>query len=268
MDTYKRKINLRHFAPQSGTNKDIAVNSDNCFLPHTIIKDKSGNIIELPIKWETYKHYKGWLEKFIVESEIYIIKKRDDRFVLADARKYDEDYLKTAKFKQDSGETGPIEDYQMPLLEEWFCNACGFYADIYTARMNVTSECCEHKLKVFVNPDVDEFFEMFGDKDNACKILRSNLTGSESQSIDIPILISSDVQDLGMFEVYDYKSSEAYSDEELPDPEYIENCKVLTGDAMYVESKLDTLLRARKTYDDDGFSSHRLWTGLPAGLLI
>ena len=96
MDTYKRKINLRHFAPQSGANKDIVVNSDNCFLPHTIIKDKSGNTIEeLPIKWETYNHYKGWLESFIVESEIYEIRKRDDEFVFVNAREYNEDYLKT-----------------------------------------------------------------------------------------------------------------------------------------------------------------------------
>ena len=260
MDTYKRKINLRHFAPQSGVNKDIVVDSDNCFLPHAIIKDESGNTIEeLPIKWETYNHYKGWLERFIVESEIYEMRKRDDEFVFVNAREYNEDYLKTVKFKRDNGEEArPAKDYQLPLLIQWFCNACGFYEDIYAARNGVTSECCERNLKVFVNPNMVEFFEMFGSecspdyKKNACWILSNNVSGTSGQNIDIPILISNDIQDLGMYDVYDFKKSGAYSEEELPYPEYIPVYRTLSSDTLYVESKLDTLLRTRKTYDEDG----------------
>lgn len=216
MDTYKRKINLRHFAPQSGTSKDIAVSGNFSFLPNSDGK----------VKWETYSHYKGWLERFIVDSAVYEVRKRDNEVILVDARKYCSEYVNAENFTE-----------QLSVLKGWLCDSCGVYEDVHAARVGVSLDCCGKK--VFVSADADDFIGMFGGKDNACRLLSSDLTGSVKQSVDIPILISSDVQDLGMYEVFTGDT----------EPDYVCRNIVQSG---YVESKLDTLLRARKTYDDNG----------------
>lgn len=235
METYKRTINLKDFGVlyDSSTSKDIPVDTNYGFLPHS--ENISG---ELVIKWGTFNHYLGWLNKFISEADIYELKKRFDDILFVNAREYNSDYINCESFEQ-----------QKPVLKDWLSNAVGVYANEYIARNEISAEDCGKF--VFIHPDASTFEEMFGEGsiDNAVLLLGMEGTqGSKEQFIELPIYLANDIEDLGTYDVVTDEDSEAitrYRDINSSNEDTV-------VEKVYVESQLKTLLRQRKNFDDEG----------------
>lgn len=261
MEVYKRKINLKDFGIlyDSGTSKDYAVQECNEFLPHR------GNE---NIMWGTFNHYLGWLNKFISEAGIYKSVKRFDEFVLVNARENDielhenlgyTEYKNATKFWYQEDETEEEKKKsQKYILEQWLSEGIGVYSTEYEAKNAVTQDNCGGIL--FVHPEAETFKEMFSDCHTAAEFLDCPKNGSKPQYINLPVYIASDVEDLGMFEVYDAEQAAegtGWDDNDVAEYltrfENVEVSRVIAQEGtLYVESQLNTLQRTKKKYDEDG----------------
>ena len=246
MSIYKRKVNIRHLGISSDgvPRKGFLVGADSSFLPYHIMPDG-----KKAISWATFNHYRKWLENFIVESEIYNIKKRTfgtkDTYFFADSRKCEEDYLNADVFSE-----------QWEVLKKWVTAAevrkgdkFLVFSNRFEARTKTGENECRRGIKIFVHPDADTFFEMFGNTENAARLLTMSDVGTVPATLDIPVYISESIRDLGIYDVYNTDMNG-----ESIDAAYtaLKGRSVNGEGDVYVESQLKTLLRTKKTYTEEG----------------
>ena len=245
MNIYKRTISLRDFGvpDENGIpRKGILVDGENSFLPHYTENGKK------VVSWATFNHYKRWLKNFIVESEIFTVKKRTfgnkDTYFLADSRKFEDDYCNAATF----GEQWNVLQKWVRAAESRMGDKYLVFRSRYEARTQTGENECRRGVKIFVHPDADVFFDMFGNTENAARLLMMNGEGSVPPIMDVPVYISEDIRDLGIYDIYNTNTSG-----ESVDPTSKLVGRTVSADGnIYVESQLKTLLRTKKTFNEDG----------------
>ena len=181
------------------------------------------------ICWGTYTHYYNWIVKFLTESDIFDVRRRGNSFVLIDSRKNSTEYLDAASFNE-----------QFPVLKRWIRGECVVFSTMYEAKEAASDYYCNAGVKIFVHPDAATFYEMFITTKHASDILDEDVLTVVPQTIDIPIYISETIKDLGLYDVCDTVEK---------------NIRRTIGestDLVYADSQLKTLVRVKKTFDDDG----------------
>lgn len=270
MERISKTINLRNFGfgvPKTKPVNFVCPEGLIGIIPTSEYADK------IIVKWKTMMEYHRWLLNFILESEYYTVrKKRDAVYFLARRkpegeevsdmidlfRSTDQVYIDENEFTEETG--GPSEDN---------CNK-----------------------KYIMNRSAAEFRERFAGITTACAFIdffneafkEESDVGTEIPFVEIPLLITESIENLGGFDIYDefwvpgneYKSGATVYYEEkdgsigfyrLEAPffnddifdaggvwlklEWKDNEVNIEGE-QYAESQLQTLKRTRKSYDYEG----------------
>lgn len=223
---------------------------DNTIPTDVICPEQIGNIPVFEnsgytvIAYSTYKEIFGRLANLLTTGTYYEIRKRGERFVLKP------EYLSNIVDSWEDKKTALIE-----ILNK----IIGVYENEYWVTESAENEQCG-KLAVVSN-EFEWFVDTFETIENAIAFLNLNPIGGPTSNIILPIYISQDIFDLGVYSdmqigdfalksneypgvTYDFIFSENEEDEEV----YEET----TGVTDYAESKLKTLLRGKRSYDNDG----------------
>ena len=200
--------------------------------------DNSGSTV---IAYSTYVGTYGWLSNFLLTGSYFIIKKRGNKQVLAE---------ETITDIICSGGTiigtlcsgGTIVDWENPKenFKTVLSRISGIYGDEFTA--TETGVCGTY---VLVSDLARDFEDMFVAIENAIDFLDLDLRGGPKAKISIPLYISQDIFDIGS-----YTPVSGISETEENNETYEDSSE--SGETEYVESQLKTLLREKKSYDNDG----------------
>lgn len=209
--------------------------ADNAIPTDVICPEQIGNIPVFEnsgytvIAYSTYKEIFGRLANMLTTGTYYEIRKRGERFVLKP------EYL--------SNIVDSWEDKKSALLEI-LGKIIGVYENEYWVTESATNEQCG-KLAIVSN-DFEWFVETCGTIENAVAFLNLNPFGGPTSNIILPIYISQDIFDLGTYTaiVDESDSGSSFSNEDIYEDE--------SGATDYAESKLKTLLREKRSYDNDG----------------
>ncbi len=224
MGTIKKTINIASLGV-----------ADNAIPTDVICPEQIGNIPIFEnngytvIAYSTYKEIFGRLANLLTTGTYYEIRKRGERFVLKP------EYL--------SNIVDSWEDKKSAILEI-LGKIIGVYENEYWVTESATNEQCG-KLAVVSN-DFEWFVETFETIENAVAFLNLNPIGGPTSNIILPIYISQDIFDLGTYAAIpdESDSGSSFSDEDIYEDE--------SGVTDYAESKLKTLLREKRSYDNNG----------------
>ena len=263
--------------------------ADNAIPTDVICPEQIGNIPVFEnsgytvIAYSTYKEIFGRLANLLTTGTYYEIRKRGERFVLADKslsdiisgiisdkleedpllleeeprwpwqKKKGDEYVTTVL--EEDGRFVPTISYKIALIKILEVIG-GVFENEYWA---VQSEQCGEIA--LVTNEFQWFIDTFDTIENAIAFLNLREDEGPTSSIILPIYISQDIFDLGVYSdmqigdfalksneypgvTYDFVFSENEEDEEV----YEET----TGATDYAESKLKTLFREKRSYDNDG----------------
>ena len=221
---YKRTINIASLGV-----------ADNAIPTDVICPEQIGNIPVFEnsgytvIAYSTYKEIFGRLANLLTTGTYYEIRKRGERFVLKP------EYL--------SNIVDSWEDKKSALIEI-LNKIIGVYENEYWVTESAANEQCG-KLAVVSN-DFEWFIETFEAIENAVAFLNLNPIGGPTSNIILPIYISQDIFDLGTYTaiIDESDSGSSFSNEDIYEDE--------SGVTDYAESKLKTLLREKRSYDNEG----------------
>ena len=221
---YKRTINIASLGV-----------ADNAIPTDVICPEQIGNIPVFEnsgytvIAYSTYKEIFGRLANLLTTGTYYEIRKRGERFVLKP------EYL--------SNIVDSWEDKKSALLEI-LGKIIGVYENEYWVTESAENEQCG-KLAVVSN-EFEWFIDTFETIENAIAFLNLNPIGGPTSNIILPIYISQDIFDLGTYTaiIDESDSGSSFSNEDIYEDE--------SGVTDYAESKLKTLLREKRSYDNEG----------------
>ena len=221
---YKRTINIASLGV-----------ADNAIPTDVICPEQIGNIPVFDnsgytvIAYSTYKEIFGRLANLLTTGTYYEIRKRGERFVLKP------EYL--------SNIVDRWEDKKSALIEI-LNKIIGVYENEYWVTESAENEQCG-KLAVVSN-EFEWFIDTFETIENAIAFLNLNPIGGPTSNIILPIYISQDIFDLGTYTaiIDESDSGSSFSNEDIYEDE--------SGVTDYAESKLKTLLREKRSYDNEG----------------
>ena len=266
---------------------------DNTIPTDVICPEQIGNIPVFEnsgytvIAYSTYKEIFGRLANLLTTGTYYEIRKRGERFVLADnplsdiisdiisdKLEEDENLLKeqprwpwqkkevkenrveyVTTITEEDGRFVPTISYKIALIKILEVIG-GVFENEYWAMES--EQCGEIAL---VTNEFQWFIDTFDTIENAIAFLNLREDEGPTSSIILPIYISQDIFDLGVYSdmqigdftlksneypgvTYDFIFNENEENEEV----YEET----TGVTDYAESKLKTLLREKRSYDNEG----------------
>ena len=219
------------------------------------------------IAYSTYKEIFGRLANLLTTGTYYEIRKRGERFVLKP------EYLSNIVDPEQWFDVENKVSLKKEALIDALNKIVGVFENEYWAIEGITEEeweerivrdnqgnCVTYPLAV-VTSEYQWFIDTFETIENAIAFLNLNPIGGPTSNIILPIYISQDIFDLGAYSdmqigdftlksneypgvTYDFIFNENEEDEEV----YEET----TGVTDYAESKLKTLLREKRSYDNDG----------------
>ena len=209
--------------------------ADNAIPTDVICPEQIGNIPVFEnsgytvIAYSTYKEIFGRLANLLTTGTYYEIRKRGERFVLKP------EYL--------SNIVDSWEDKKSVLIEI-LNKIIGVYENEYWVTESAENEQCG-KLAVVSN-EFEWFIDTFETIENAIAFLNLNPIGGPTSNIILPIYISQDIFDLGTYTaiIDESDSGSSFSNEDIYEDE--------SGVTDYAESKLKTLLREKRSYDNEG----------------
>ena len=209
--------------------------ADNAIPTDVICPEQIGNIPVFEnggytvIAYSTYKEIFGRLANLLTTGTYYEIRKRGERFVLKP------EYL--------SNIVDSWEDKKSALIEI-LNKIIGVYENEYWVTESAENEQCG-KLAVVSN-EFEWFIDTFETIENAVAFLNLNPIGGPTSNIILPIYISQDIFDLGTYTaiIDESDSGSSFSSEDIYEDE--------SGVTDYAESKLKTLLREKRSYDNEG----------------
>lgn len=267
MGTIKKTINIASLGV-----------ADNAIPTDVICPEQIGNIPVFEnsgytvIAYSTYKEIFGRLANLLTTGTYYEIRKRGERFVLADKPlsdiisdiisdklEEDENLLKeqprwpwqkkevkenraeyVTTITEEDGRFVPTISYKIALIKILEVIGGVFENEYWAAQ----SEQCG-KIALVTN-EFQWFIDTFETIENAIAFLNLREDGGPTSNIILPIYISQDIFDLGTYAAIpdESDSGSSFSDEDIYEDE--------SGVTDYAESKLKTLLRGKRSYDNNG----------------
>lgn len=180
METYKRKINLRSV----GITGDTIPMDIPCAEPIGAIPLYENTSGMTYIRYNTYVRTYRWLVNFVIDGAFMNVSRRRGDMVLVNAD------IEIDKWAE--GGRAVIKD----LLN----TISGIFGTEYEALSGRNGEDCGKM--VLISPDAEEFFDIFGDKEGAVRFLGIDPdTGDVPAQMNIPIYLSEEINDMGLFEV-------------------------------------------------------------------
>ena len=263
MDTCKKIVNIASIGMTGSTvPTDIICDEPIGNIP---VFENSGYTV---IAYSTYREVFGKLSDMLTTGAYYEIRKRGERFVLADkslsdiisgiiSNKLEEDpllleeeprwpwqkkkgdeYVTTVL--EEDGRFVPTISYKIALIKILEVIG-GVFENEYWA---VQSEQCGQIA--IVTSKFQWFVETFETIENAIAFLNLDITGGPVSNIILPIYISQDIFDLGTYTAILAEEQTESSEENE------ETYEEVSGVTDYAESKLKTLLREKRSYDSEG----------------
>lgn len=212
--------------PYEGTPSENFTADELGHLP--LAEGLNGQIV---IRWATFVHYYRYLVNFVALSEFYEIKRRGENISLARKDK---------------------EIDEMAEMFGYFGNTIAIYNSVEDAMEDTDTLDANCGKIILINPDSDKYKSMFIDVNGGKDFVRflSTFEATSEPFIEIPILITSSVRDMGKYTIYECEMAGAFDDCE----EQTMGVTALTDETsdVFVESPLYTLARDRHDYSEDG----------------